>query len=248
LFRAIHHLWVKLLPIQLILIMGAIGLTVGLTCSLSIILTRGNFFTGSLGGAVVNNPVPPPVPVDSIAPVFTVEVQYWTPKIMAWSREYGVDPNMIATVIQIESCGDYMAGSSAGAQGLFQVMPFHFTEGEDMHDPDTNARRGIAYLKGGLIKANGHIGLAMAGYNGGWGVIDQGWSGWYRETRLYYMWGSQIYMDALQGKTPLQSNALQHWLNSGGARLCAQASLRLVATATPTQQGVESTIEILPGQ
>jgi hypothetical protein len=248
LFRIVHRLWVKLLPVQLILIMGAIGLTVGLTCSLTIILTRGEAFAFPLGGAVVSNPEPPPVVANSIAPVFTVEVQYWSPRIMEWSREYGVDPNMIATVIQIESCGDPLAGSSAGAQGLFQVMPFHFTEGEDMHDPDTNARRGIEYLKGGLIKADGHIGLAMAGYNGGWGVIDQGWSGWYRETRLYYMWGSQIYLDALQGKTPLQSNALQHWLNAGGAGLCAQASLRLIATPTPTQQVVQPTIEILPGQ
>src|SRR5204863_298304 len=119
---------------QLILIMGAIGLTIGLICSLSIILTKGNLFSIPLGGAAVNNPEPPPAANDSIAPVFTVEVQYWAPKIIEWSRKYSVDPNMIATVIQLESCGDYMAGSSAGAQGLFQVMPFHFVEGEDMHD------------------------------------------------------------------------------------------------------------------
>jgi soluble lytic murein transglycosylase-like protein len=164
-------------------------------------------------------------------------VQYWAPKIMQWSQQYGVDPDILATVIQLESCGDWQAGSGAGAQGLFQVMPFHFAPGEDMHDPDTNARRGIAYLKGGLIRADGHVGLAMAGYNGGWGVIDLGWGGWYRETRLYYVWGSQIYLDALRGKKPKESAALQNWLNAGGVNLCLQAAAR---EATPTPGAVQS--------
>jgi hypothetical protein len=106
-----------------------------------------------------------------------------------------------------------------------------------MHDLDTNARRGIEYLKGGLIRADGHVGLAMAGYNGGWGVIDLGWGGWYQETRLYYVWGSQIYLDALHGKTPQESVALQNWLNAGGLNLCRQAAAR---EATPTPEAGQS--------
>ena len=39
-----------------------------------------------------------------------------------------LDPDIIATIIQIESCGNPAARSTAGAQGLFQVMPFHFEE------------------------------------------------------------------------------------------------------------------------
>src|SRR5260221_12692591 len=63
--------------------------------------------------------------------VFTPQVQYWSPLIHAWAQAYHVDPNLIATVIQIESCGDPTAVSLAGAQGLFQVMPGHFGAGED---------------------------------------------------------------------------------------------------------------------
>jgi soluble lytic murein transglycosylase-like protein len=172
-------------------------------------------------------------------------VQYWDAKIVQWARQYGLDPNMLATVIQIESCGDFMAGSGSGAQGLFQVMPFHFADGEDQHDPDTNARRGIEYLRGGLILADGHIGLAMAGYNGGWGVINVGWSGWSRQTQLYYLWGSQIYLDGIHGKTTAQSSALQSWLNAGGSRLCAQAAARQ-ATPTPGPSPTDLVITAIP--
>jgi soluble lytic murein transglycosylase-like protein len=179
------------------------------------------------------------VKFSEVGKVFTPEVQHWATQIVAWSKQYGVDANILATVIQLESCGDYAAGSGAGAQGLFQVMPFHFAPGEDMHDPETNAKRGIEYLKGGLEKADGHVGLALAGYNGGWGIIDQGWSQWYRETRVYYLWGSQIYLDAITGKTTAQSAALVNWLNSGGSRLCAQAAARL---ATPTPGPTQGTV------
>jgi hypothetical protein len=226
LVRAVHRLWVRFLPLQLVMIMAGIGLASGLTCAMTILLLKGGIQAVPLPAAL--RPEQP----ETIGAVFTPEVQHWATKIMDWSRTYNIDPNVLATVIQLESCGDPFAGSGAGAQGLFQVMPFHFADGEDMHDPDVNARRGIEYLKGGLVRADGHIGLAMAGYNGGWGVIDVGWSGWYAETKAYYKWGSQIYLDAINGKKPEQSAALQDWLNAGGVRLCAQAAARLI-TPTP---------------
>ncbi|HUM70405.1 MAG TPA: transglycosylase SLT domain-containing protein, partial [Chloroflexota bacterium] len=96
-----------------------------------------------------------------IAPLFTREVQHWTPQIMAWAAEHGLDPNMVATVMQIESCGDPAALSIAGAQGLFQVMPFHFQPGENAFDPDMNAFRGMSFLAT-LVKQFGESGLAFA--------------------------------------------------------------------------------------
>ncbi len=230
--RAIHRLWVRFLPVQLVMIMGAIGLVAGVTGMMILLLLRGTIQDMPLSAAAEAEPAP------ALSTVFTPEVQHWAPKIMQWSQQYGVDPDILGTVIQLESCGDWQAGSGAGAQGLFQVMPFHFAPGEDMHDPDTNARRGIEYLKGGLIRADGHVGLAMAGYNGGWGVIDLGWGGWYRETRLYYVWGAQIYLDAMYGKKPQESAALQDWLNAGGVNLCRQAAAR---QATPTPGAAQST-------
>src|SRR3989344_2049690 len=82
-----------------------------------------------------------------VSPVFTPEVRRWTPFIMWWSAKHGVDPNAAATLMQIESCGDPNAVSVAGAQGLFQVMPFHFAEGENMTKSSTNAMRGLTYFR-----------------------------------------------------------------------------------------------------
>ncbi|HML20146.1 MAG TPA: lytic transglycosylase domain-containing protein [Aggregatilinea sp.] len=156
-----------------------------------------------------------------LSPAFTPQVQYWAPLINAWAILYQMDPNLIATVIQIESCGDPSVGSNAGAQGLFQVMPFHFAPGEDMLDVQTNAARGLSYLAEGLAKANGHVGLALAGYNGGHGVIDRGWATWPAETQRYYYWGSRIYSEATSGLDT--SATLQEWLNAGGSVLCTRA-------------------------
>lgn len=153
--------------------------------------------------------------------VFTGEVLYWTPLIQAWAVVYQIDPNLIATLIQIESCGDPTVSSPAGAQGLFQVMPFHFDAGEDMLDVQTNARRGLAYLLTALHLSDGHAGLALAGYNGGHGVIDDGWASWSAETRRYYYWGARIYAEAKAGFP--SSPTLAEWLAAGGSRLCAQA-------------------------
>jgi soluble lytic murein transglycosylase-like protein len=160
-----------------------------------------------------------------IAPLFTREVQHWAPQIVAWAAEFGLDPNMAATVMQIESCGDPNAVSSAGAQGLFQVMPFHFSAGEAMQDPNTNARRGMAYLAQGMQMHNGDTGLSFAGYNGGHGTAAKGWAAWANETQRYYTWSTGIYEDAVAGAT--SSDVLDQWLAAGGAGLCQQASARL---------------------
>jgi hypothetical protein len=175
------------------------------------------------------SPVGPDAALSSLSTVFTPEVQYWAELIKAWAVVYQVDPNLIATLIQIESCGDPSVSSYAGAQGLFQVMPFHFESGEDMLDVQTNARRGMNYLVGGLERSDGHAGLALAGYNGGHGVIGRGWAGWSAETRRYYYWGSRIYAEAVAGMT--SSPTLQEWLTIGGQNLCAQAN--------QTQQALE---------
>lgn len=168
-----------------------------------------------------DSPLGPQAARSPLAQIFTDEVLYWTPLIEAWAAVYQVDPNLIATLIQIESCGDPSVSSPAGAQGLFQVMPFHFEPGEDMLDVQTNARRGMAYLLTGLQIADGHAGLALAGYNGGHGVIDDGWATWSAETRRYYYWGARIYAEA-KSSMPT-SPTLAEWLAAGGSRLCAQA-------------------------
>ena len=163
----------------------------------------------------------------ALSPVFTAQVRHWEPQILAWAAEYNLDPNMVATLIQIESCGNPQAISSAGARGLFQVMPFHFGEGEDMLDPETNAKRGLSYFVQSLALTEGHVGMAFAGYNGGHVAAQSNWESWPQETRRYYRWGSGIYNDVSSGLT--DSPTLHDWLAAGGSSLCQQAAGQLAA-------------------
>ena len=160
-----------------------------------------------------------------ISPVFSPEIQYWGASIQGWAAAAGLDPNLVATVMQIESCGDPRALSRAGAMGLFQVMPYHFTASDDPYNPDTNAARGLAYLKRSLAAANGDARLALAGYNGGIGVIGRPESSWRLETQHYAYVGSGIYNDASSGAT--QSLRLQEWMGNGVKSMCRQARSRL---------------------
>ena len=166
--------------------------------------------------------VAPPVAAAGLSPVFTAEVRHWEPQILAWAAERNLDPNLVATLIQIESCGNPAAVSSAGARGLFQVMPFHFEPGEDMLDPATNARRGLDYLVNSLGLTQGHVGMALAGYNGGHVAAQGSWVSWPLETRRYYRWGSGIYNDVSTGLA--DSPTLHDWLAAGGASLCQSAA------------------------
>jgi hypothetical protein len=157
--------------------------------------------------------------------IFHPCVEHWEKEILAWAEAYDLDPLLIATVMQIESCGDPQAVSPAGAQGLFQVMPYHFQPGEDMLDPQTNARRGLAYLYEALQKADHDFELALAGYNGGHGQIYRDPDQWPAETRRYVHWGYDIYQDALIANT--EGEALSAWLRAGGRHLCEQAEINL---------------------
>lgn len=160
-----------------------------------------------------------------LSPIFTREVQYWGNNIVRWANASSLDPNLVATVMQIESCGDPRALSRSGAMGLFQVMPFHFHYGENGFDVETNALRGLEYLARSLQTANGDPRLALAGYNGGIGVINRGEWTWHAETARYVRYGAPIYADARSGFS--SSITLDEWYQNYGAGLCRQAAQRL---------------------
>ena len=161
----------------------------------------------------------------SISPIFTKEVQHWGNDIVRWANAAGVDPNLAATVMQIESCGDPRATSRSGATSLFQVMPFHFKLGENPYNPETNALRGMNYLARSLEAGGGNPRLALAGYNGGIGVISRSEWAWPSETKRYVLYGAPIYEDTRNGAT--SSAALTEWYQKYGAGLCRQAAQRL---------------------
>jgi len=162
---------------------------------------------------------------DVIAPLFTEQVQHWAPQIEQWSSVYGIDPNLMATIMQIESCGHPTVVSNAGARGLFQVMPFHFDADEDMLDPNVNALRSANFINECHGYASGDIGLILACYNGGPSVTYRAFDGWPDETKRYYVWGLTIYQDAVLFSD--NSAHLDDWLSAGGVHLCNQASSAL---------------------
>jgi soluble lytic murein transglycosylase-like protein len=104
-------------------------------------------------------------------------------------------------------------------------MPFHFHLGENPFNPDTNALRGADYLSRSMQAASGNARLALAGYNGGIGVISRGEWSWSAETNRYVRFGGPIYQDASSGAT--SSPTLEEWYGKYGAGLCRQASNRL---------------------
>jgi len=166
---------------------------------------------------------PQPPPARALSPLFTAQVLRWETEIQRWAAAGRLDPNLVAAVIQIESCGDPGAVSPSGALGLFQVMPFHFHAGEEPLDVETNARRGIEYLARSLELAQGRTDLALAGYNGGHSVIGRPPEAWPAETRRYVSWGNGIIIEIGAGLR--QSPTLRAWLSAGGERLCRRAEL-----------------------
>ena len=158
---------------------------------------------------------------EGISVIFTPEIQYWEEEILVWSKEHQLDPNLVATVMQIESCGYSRAKSVAGAMGLFQVMPSHFKKKENPYEPDLNAAKGLKWLKQ-TLEATGTTRLALAGYNGGLTRARKPEEQWPRETKKYVYWGLRIYQDTRVDKD--HSNRLNEWLNAGGDRLCRQAA------------------------
>lgn len=162
--------------------------------------------------------VPTPPQESRLSPVFTPQVLAWEDLIVKWADVYSIDPNLAAIIMQIESCGNANAVSSAGARGLFQVMPYHFAAGENPFDPDTNAMRGLNYYAEALAKSGGNEDLAFAAYNGGHGQLNRSYAYWPYETKRYYYWASGIRQDIQNGLSV--STRLQEWLGAGGSGLC----------------------------
>lgn len=96
----------------------------------------------------------------------------YTASITATANQYGVPPSLALAVAQIESSMNPAARSSAGAIGLFQLMPSTAAGlGVDPNDPLQNIQGGVEYLSQLLTQYNGDTSLALAAYNAGPGNV-----------------------------------------------------------------------------
>nr|WP_241505871.1 lytic transglycosylase domain-containing protein [Parahaliea mediterranea] len=105
-------------------------------------------------------------------------------------------PELVLAVIEVESHFDRFAVSSAGAQGMMQVMPFWKNE---IGRPDdnltlnrTNFEYGCRILQFYLQREDGHLHRALAAYNGSSGSkrysnkVKVAWKSRWRTEPLYW--------------------------------------------------------------
>ena len=111
----------------------------------------------------------------------------WEGLIGLTAKQHEVPAALIKAVIAAESDFDPEAVSSAGAQGLMQLMPSTARQlgvGDPLR-PAENVRGGVRYLRE-MIDRYGELRLALAAYNAGPAAVDRyGGIPPYRETRDY---------------------------------------------------------------
>jgi soluble lytic murein transglycosylase-like protein len=103
-----------------------------------------------------------------------------------------LEPELVLALIDVESRYDRFAISSAGAQGLMQIMPFWLDEighpEDNLFHIGTNIRLGCTILKYYLNREKGNLYRALARYNGSVGkywypnlVFNALSSRWYKQ-------------------------------------------------------------------
>jgi len=108
------------------------------------------------------------------------------PMFLSAGATYGISPTLLAAVAKTESGFNPSAVSSAGAEGLMQIMPSTASGlGVNPMDPQ-QAIEGAAKILSGDIAKFGSVPLALAAYNAGAGAVEKyGGIPPYPETQAY---------------------------------------------------------------
>lgn len=108
--------------------------------------------------------------------------------IASTANRHGVDPALVAAVVEAESGFNPNAVSSAGAKGLMQLMDAT-ARGlgvSNSFDPAENIEGGVKFLSQLLQQFEGDVQLALAAYNAGPGAVQRyGGVPPYQETQQY---------------------------------------------------------------
>ncbi len=116
----------------------------------------------------------------------------------------GLSAELVLALIQVESAFDTNAISSAGAQGLMQIMPFWKEvigrPEDDLFDSGLNLRYGCTILAHYLEIEKGDLTRALARYNGSLGQT------WYSE-RVMKVWATRWRPPSALGSNSLTRNS-----------------------------------------
>lgn len=100
----------------------------------------------------------------------------WRGLCEKYGAQYNLDPQVVATVMKLESNGDPNSISTAGAVGLMQVMPAEKIPGrpttEQLKDPDFNVKTGCSILRSYMDAWQGSLAYGLASYYMGVGGLQ----------------------------------------------------------------------------
>ncbi|MEM6788198.1 MAG: transglycosylase SLT domain-containing protein [Myxococcota bacterium] len=169
-------------------------------------------------------------------PWLPMRVRRFAPLLETASQRHGVDANLLAIVVLVESGGDPNARSGAGATGLMQLMPETAAEiaarrGVPDHqdwrllDPGYNVDLGADYLAQQVRRfwtgmSDPTVARAAGAYNGGPGRmkrhLDQG-APLPAETQRYQEWVVGMWRERHQPR----SSTFASWVGAGGEQRLA---------------------------
>ena len=166
------------------------------------------------------------------------------------AKLYGVPLNLLMAMGKAESGFDANAVSSAGAQGVMQLMPATARSlgVDDPFDARSNIMGGAKYISQKLKQYNGDIDLALAAYNAGSGnVAKYGGVPPFKETRNYIR-RIREYMnsDLTTGKTVESRNRADAAAGTSGIRVSdAKESGRADSTYKLSQDNAQYFVEMM---
>lgn len=142
---------------------------------------------------------------------------------------YDLKPDLVLSLIQVESNFNARAKSPKNAHGLMQLIPATAKRFgvEEITDPIQNLQGGMAYLRWLSDYFSGRIKLVLAGYNAGEHAVKK-YKGIppYKETRLYVKRVVRIYANYIRARKGISKSSAKYASNNNRNNLVAMRQAR----------------------